>query len=614
MSLFRVNPHHFPRLVIFLLILQAPQALAQQIVSATAAWSSQIVAFWGAIIIASQVGKVGTGGTSIFSSLRASLRARSIANALARGNWFLHSGWSNGSMRMDIAMVHWESARDLTALARRIAMQIETFGDKWQVLVLGQEMKKTPATGTDGGGKDKEGVIHWIKSPRSERFCGAKVKGTGENLFRLRESDLMDALNMLNETPPVPVKDIVEELIQREDTRASRPTYLSEQHNEMKANSGQLSWGYIFTNIDHQQSPFLALKRWTGPNGIDRGARMICATRMYLLVHLLIACAVGLMAAATGRGLAVWLMAVRPTISTMGGKNVNGNDVLRSLLCMDEASFQYETREGSRFQAGDVVSQPRGWWQSIVAFAMPSLETAIILAGWLYGALNAQRLEPSGVVGNGMLWLSIVVGLSLCIRALFTLRNHDKGRLVGIWKESDFIRFTVGTESLELQVAELSRLTSDSPINLITTILTDKDTDSDAAMQVVESLLRLPITTTLLEYLVATEIMKFKYEGDKITTKADKPISPKSESPWIQSYCCIFLVMLSSCVSAVYAYYPLPRWIKLVTEIVVAVSAVFFNSVDLVGSFMHEKETSICFMVAALVTSSVWYVGLEGAG
>ncbi|KAF7714210.1 Uncharacterized protein PECH_000296 [Penicillium ucsense] len=609
MRLHETWSHNSPRLVILFVIIQAQRALAQQIVSSTAAWSSQIVAFWGAIIIASQVGKVGTGGTSVFSSVRASLRARSIANALSRGNWFLHSGWSNGSMRMDIAIVHWQSASDLTSLARRIAMQIETFGDKWQVLVLGQEVKKS-----DFEKKENESVIHWIKSPRSERFCGAKVKSTGENLFRLREHDLVDALDMLKQTPPVPAKAIVEELLRREDTRASRPTYLSEQHNEMKANSGQLSWGYIFTNIDHQQSPFLALKRWTGPNGIDRGARMVCATRMYLLVHLLIACAVGLMAAATGRGLAVWLMTVRPTISTMGGKDVNGNDVLRSLLCMDEGSFQYETRQGSRFQAGDVVVQPMGWWQPAVAFAIPSLETAIILAGWFYGALNAKRLEPSGVVGHGMLWLSIVVGLSLCVRALFTLRNHDKGRLVGIWKESDFVRFTVGTESLELQLSELQRLTSDSPINLIATILADEGTEADAAIRVVESLLRLPVTTTLLEHLVATEIMKFKYEGDKIITKAGKPISPKSESPWIQSYCCIALVMVSSCVSAVYAYYPLPRWSKLVTEVVIAVSAVFFNSVDLVGSFMHEKETSICFMVAALVTSSVWYVGLESAG
>lgn len=589
------------------LIIQAPLVSGQYVVSSTAAWSSQIVAFWGAIIIASQVGKVATGGTSIFSSVRVSLRARAIANALSRENWFLHSGWTNGGVRTDIAIVHWRSINDLRALSRRIAMQIETFGDGWQVLVLGRQIK---ATGNGG----EEGVIHWIKSPRSERFCGAKVKTTNQNLFPLSEQDLMDALDMLKQTPPMSISDIVEEMTRRKDTRASRVTYLSEQHQEMQVNIGQLSWGYIFTSVDHHPTPFLALKSWTGSHGTERGSTMICAIRMYLLVHILIACAVGLMAAATGRGLAVWLMAVRPTISTMGGKNVNGNDVLRSLICMDGSAFQYETSDGSRFLAGDILAQPMGGWHTVVVYAIPALEICIILAGWLYGALNARRLEPSGVVGHGMLWLSVVVGLSLCIRAWLSLRNHDKGRLVGIWTKFDYIRYSIGMESLEIQPSDLIRTITDSPINLIASILRDSNVDGEAAVQVVESLMRLPITTSLIECLVATEILKYKYEGDRITARGDKPISPKSESPWIQSYCCLVLVIAACCVSAVYAYYPLPRWVKLVTEVVIATSCVWFNSIDLVGSFMHEKETSICFMVAALVTSSVWYVGLEGAG
>lgn len=589
------------------LILQAPLVSGQYIVSSTAAWSSQIVAFWGAIIIASQVGKVGTGGTSLFSSIRATLRARAIENALSRGNWFMHSGWSNGSLRTDIAIVHWQSDNDLTGIARRIAMQIETFGDDWQVLILGRKVKTV-------GNKENQSMVHWIKSPRTERFCGARVKATDEVLFPLREQDLLDALDMLKQTPPMSTKDIVDDMSKRQDVRASRVTYLSEQNNEMQVNVGHLSWGYIFTSVDHNMTPFLALKTWTGPHGTDRGATMICAIRMYLLVHLLVACAIGLMAAATGRGLAVWLMAVRPTILTMGGKNVNGNDILRSLICMDGATFQYETREGSRFLAGDVLAQPMAWWLSAVANILPALENFIIVAGWLYGALNTRRLEPSGVVGHGMLWLSVTVGLSLCIRALFTLRNHDKGRLVGIWSKFNFVRYTVGRESLEISLSDLLRITSDSPISLIANILRDGDADSEAAIHVVESLLRLPITASLIEYLVATEILKYKYEGDKIATRADIPISPKSESPWIQSYCCIIIIMAACSVSAVYAYYPLPRWAKMTTEIAVALSGVAFNSVDLVGSFMHKKETSMCFMVAALVTSSVWYVGLDTAG
>ena len=113
---------------LFLFLLQVPSVRSQYVVSSTAAWSSQIVAFWGAIIIAAHVGKVGSAGTSIFSSIRSIIRARAIVNALSRENWFIHSGWSNGKIRTDVAVVTWRSAGELTALAQRIAMQIETFG------------------------------------------------------------------------------------------------------------------------------------------------------------------------------------------------------------------------------------------------------------------------------------------------------------------------------------------------------------------------------------------------------------------------------------------------------------------------------------------------------
>jgi hypothetical protein len=333
---------------------------------------------------------------------------------------------------------------------------------------------------------------------------------------------------------------------------------------------------------------------------------------MYLLVHLLVACAVGLMAAATGRGLAVWFMTVRPTLATMGGKNVNGNDILQSLLCLDEAVFQYETADGSPLLAGDVLASSLPWWATTLAFAMPALEMALIIAGWLYGGLNAKRLAPSGVVGHGMLWLSVIVGLSLCIRALFTLRNQGKGRLVGIWHKHDFAQYTIGAESLEISAPDLARMAGEpSPIGLVVRLLRENNPDN---IPVIESFLRLPILAVLVEYLLATRVLQYQYQGDEIVARGSRAISPKSESPWRQSYCCVAVTMTCACLSAVYAYYPLPKWVKLVTEMLLALSAVWFNSIDLVGSFMHEKETSVCFMVATLVVSSVWYVGLDNVG
>ncbi|KAF7166919.1 hypothetical protein CNMCM5623_000456 [Aspergillus felis] len=590
---------------LLVLLLQSLPVSAQYVVSSTAAWSSQIIAFWGAIIIAAHVGKVASAGTALFSSVRMALRIRSMTNALARDNWFLHAGWVTNDVRTDVAVVCWRTPEDLEGLARRVAMQIDTFaaGRDWQVLVVGCQLKGQPS---------QESTVHWIKCPRSESLCGAKVKETNENLFPLQEADLAFALEMLERSPPATTEEIVREMETRMDVRASRCTYIKEQQQELQVTEATLSWGWIFTTVDHNLTPFLKLGKWTSPYGSDRGARMVCATRMYLLVHLLVACAVGLMAAATGRGLAVWFMTVRPTLATMGAKNVNGNDILQSLLCLDEAVFQYETADGSALLAGDVLGSSLPWWATMLVFAMPALEMALVIAGWLYGGLNAKRLAPSGVVGHGMLWLSVAVGLSLCIRALFTLRNQGKGRLVGIGHKHEFARYTIGAESLEISASDLARMAGEpSVIGLVVRLLHDNNPDN---IPVIESFLRLPILAVLVEYLLATRVLQYQYQGDEIVARGSRAISPKSESPWRQSYCCVAVTMACACLSAVYAYYPLPKWVKLVTEMLLALSAVWFNSIDLVGSFMHEKETSVCFMVATLVVSSVWYVGLDSVG
>lgn len=131
---------------LLVLLLQSLPVSAQYVVSSTAAWSSQIVAFWGAILIAAHVGKVASGATALFSSVRMALRIRSMTRALARGNWFLHAGWVTNKVRTDVAVVCWRTPEDLQGLVRRVAMQIETFaaGRDWQVLVVGCQLKDQP--------------------------------------------------------------------------------------------------------------------------------------------------------------------------------------------------------------------------------------------------------------------------------------------------------------------------------------------------------------------------------------------------------------------------------------------------------------------------------------
>lgn len=296
--------------------LQVQLASAQSVaVSATAAWSSQIVAFWGAILIGVRSslggGQVTSAISSVFSSVRVARRAADITTSLWRGDWFLESGWNNGKLRTDVALICWRSPLDLRALALRVSMQIEVFGDSWEILALGRELK---------GSQAQESIIQWIKNPRYEGFCTSKVMQTGENMFPLDETDIAEGLNMLKQTTKAHADDIVQALGPKRNTSASRCTSLTEMYGGVDAMKSQTSFSYHFTKAGHAETPYVSLSHETGQYGSSRCSSMQCSFRMYFLVHMMVASAVGLMGAASGRGLAVWLMAIRPTLQTLGHK------------------------------------------------------------------------------------------------------------------------------------------------------------------------------------------------------------------------------------------------------------------------------------------------------
>lgn len=324
------------RLFRFLLLvcathLHIPVVLAQSVaVSSTAAWSSQIVAFWGALLISGRV----TNAVSIFSSVRVGRRIACITTSLSRGDWVLQSEWNNRKLRTDVAQICWRSPEDLHALAFRVSMQIEAFGDDWEVLVLGRELK---------GSQAHDSIVRWIKSPRFEGLCTSKILQTAENMFPLDEADIAEGLDMLKHTPKVHADDIAQALGLKRNTSASRCTSLGEMRGSLDAVNSQPSFSYHFTNADHEETPYVSLSRQTGQYGSNRCATMNRTSRMYFLVHMMVASAVGLMGAASGRGLAVWLMAIRPTLQTLGAQSVAGSDVILSLISMDKSKFQYET-------------------------------------------------------------------------------------------------------------------------------------------------------------------------------------------------------------------------------------------------------------------------------
>lgn len=607
------------RLFRFLLLVCASQlhihlVNAQSVaVSSTAAWSSQIVAFWGAVLIgvrSSVSGRVTNAVSSIFSSVRVARRIACITTSLSCGDWVLQSGWNNGKLRTDVALICWRSPEDLRALAFRVSMQIEAFGDDWEVLVLGRELK---------GSQTHDSIVHWIKSPRSEGLCTSKILQTAENMFPLDEADIAEGLDMLKQTPKVHADDIAQALGLKHNTSASRCTSLGEMRGSLDAVNSQPSFSYHFTNADHEETPYVSLSRQTGQYGSNRCATMNCTSRMYFLVHMMVASAVGLMGAASGRGLAVWLMAIRPTLQTLGAQNVAGSDVILSLISMDKSTFQYETSAGSSLLAGDVTSPKMLWWNLAGAFIIPLLELTIVCTGWLYGALRVEKIPPSGVVGHGMLWLSTIVGLSLSIRAIASIRQRFTGRLLGLLETPHFTRIIVGVRSQQISVNRIlqSPLYAEGVLGLTATVLNDSTAVAEAtAILVAEGVLRHPSVGTLLDHHVVTDILQYQYEGDHVVFQGDPAtaVSVPRIYPWVLTSCCIVLTMASGCVSVIYAYCRLPSWVKIMTEVLLAISVVWFGTLERSAGLPHRRDTYVCFMVSTLVISSVWYVGVKDEG
>ena len=582
-------------------------------ISSTAAWSSQIVAFWGAILIgvrASVSGRATNAISSISSDIRVARRTAHITSALSGGDWILQSGWNNGKLRTDVALICWRSPQDLRALALRVAMQIETFADEWEVLVVGRELKETSG---------RESSVHWIKSPRYEGLCPSRVKATGEPIFPLTEDDIAEGLIMLKQTPKVHADEIAKVLNEKCDTRATRCTNVQEMYRDSMNSKNQPSFAYHFTNVENNETPYLALSHQTGQYGLDRSAKMECASRMYFLVHIMVATAVGLMGAASGRGLAVWLMAIRPTLQTLGAQNVSGSEPVLTLISLDQSVFQFETGEGSPFLAGEITSTGLAWWQLGGAFIIPVMELLIVCAGWLYGALRVQKVPPSGVVGHGMLWLSTIVGLSLSVRAMASVQQRLSGRLVGVFTTSSFDHVVVGVRWQQISVDRIlqSPLYADSALSLIAILFRDcTPNEEPAAIIVVECIFRSYITGTLLDQHLVTDIQQYQYEGDSIVLKGDPPIpvSVRGIYPWVQIRCCIILTMICGCISVAYAYYHLPPWVKIMTEVLLAISVVWFGTLERFSGLPHKRDTYVCFMVATLIISSVWYVGVRDVG
>jgi len=449
-------------------------------------------------------------------------------------------------------------------------------------------------------------------------MCNIKVADSGENLFPLKDEDLDEGLRLFSQiqTDKHTISTIMEELGERCGRRGTRPALVDEFPQIADGRAVEPSWARHFTALKVHESPFASSHVMTSTYGSGKHGVTHGALRLYSLVHIAVAVAIGLMGAASGRGLAVWIIVLRLSISNLGADRLPGNDFILSLLAIDKCSFYYTTPRASNRLSGDVRAYALPGWSLAAASAIPLLEVTVISAGWFYGAIKAETLRPSGLVGHGMLWLSAITSLALSVRALLGIKQRLQGRMLGIWRMTYKVRYAIGERSLVVPVGKIlsSPAFSSSELALIATATRETNVD----VFTLESILRHPRFANLLQEFVALEVLRLKYSDDAVVLRGDPStkVSVRTEYPWIQTSLCVVILMLCCCLSVVYAYYPLPRWVKIVTEIIVTMDVMWFTTLGRAtqSGLTHNKDSAMCFMVASLVVSSIWYVGVKDVG
>ncbi|KAJ7222837.1 hypothetical protein B0H12DRAFT_1151067 [Mycena haematopus] len=633
-------PHH-----ILLLASQCHSALAQStIVSNTAAWSSQIIAFWGAVGLGARLSasqKISNPITALFGLFRILNRTRAILSGLQHSGFvYLSQGFVGGSVRVHIVVICWKNKSDLLRLALRIAMTAEAVArQNWTIVVVGRHLKGQEIT---------QPLSIWTMCPRTAGYSTVRHKLSAHLVPHIEDEDVVSLIQ-----DPAFSIDAVANLLGNLPTPATRVALHTEVSSALQ-NTSTIARHITGWQIPDTSSPYIHIVKHTGSYGASRALKVDTAFLMYMLVHLAVAVAVGLMAAATGRGLAVWLFSSRVVISQIGGASFTGDDCLFTILAFAGIQLNMQTEEDNFLVAGDVLLWSMKIKEVVIALLLNLIEVVVIIGGWVYGSLQAQRFPPTGLVGHGMVWLAFSVSMMLAARAMFGLKERVQARIIGIFEVpgESFRQHSLHADCT-LHIPAVADMNNDkyAILSLASDILASASNDTLALLSALR-LLRSPSFATKVEEFAVEKCMAYVYKDDRLVSiktapskeaqprdppkkkklkkktvvqdheKQPQPVPPAPTSvpketrgwkyPWRSFAVCIVLIGLSACASTAYAYLPLPRWFKMCVEVVVTVCAVYVSTLDRTSPLPHLQHSYMSFMIAATVVCSVWYVGVEG--
>lgn len=624
-------------LVAAVVLLSASYVRAQgPIVSSTAAWSSQIVAFWGAVGLGARLSatqKITNPFTSLVAICSCLRRALNITSALEKGSWtFLSPGLMGGAVRVHVVVITWRTKAELLRLALRVALLAETLAVKeWTIVVVGRKLQQPDST--------SQAV--WTMCPRIPAYSTVRQKYSAELVPFIDDSEIQNLILQTQSDPQVIAKTIAD--LGHPATRMALYTEVTAALQDTPAIARRItSW-----QIPETTSPFIHINKGVWPYGLSRLLSVNTATLTYVLVHLAVCVAIGLMAAATGRGLAVWLFSTRIVISQID-PGFTGAETLLTLTAFGGQSIFAELFEDNIIAAGDTILTPLQFRYIVLAVVLNLVEFGVIVGGWIYGARQAQRFPPTGLVGHGMLWLAIVVCVLLAARALGGLKERMSARIIGIFEvpaNPTSRKRLVIHEDCVLDVPNIADRTQRSLheryilLRVISSISSQTSNDTNTFFSILR-LVRSPTFAETVEEFAVEQCMSYEYDGDALVcirkAKRQHPrnpsLSPLPEKqrpisddilnrprgwtyPWKSFTLCILIIILCASASATYAYVPkTPRWVKLVVEAIVSVCALYIATLDRTSPLPHLQPPYMSFMVAATVVCSVWYVGVEGVG
>ena len=616
-----------------------------EVISATAAWSSQIVAFWGAVGLGARIcvgQRITNPFTAIVGLLKSIRRASDITSALERNAWvFLSPGLQGGSVRIHVVVIPWRTRSELKRFALRVALLAEAVAfHQWSIVVVGRKII---------GSTTIPELAFWTICPRAPEYSTVRNKLSGDLIPQIEDDQILALSRQIHFGYDAIAQAIV--------GSGHPPTRVAIRAEVAVALQNATTMARYITSwqIPDETTPFVQLNRAVGQYDSSCSLIVTSAVLMYTLVHLAVSVAVGLMAAATGRGLAVWIFSSRVVIAQLCGSAFVGDECFFTLLAFGNSALDMETDERAFLAAGDVSLQTMQFRFVLLAFALNLIEIIVIVGGWAYGALRAQRFAPTGLVGHGMVWLALTGSILLAIRALMGVKDRLSSRIIGIFqsesREYAFQQLVVHQDC----VLEIPTVTTNDAshtalrdkytiLHLISGILSHASEDGIALFSAL-CLLRTSSFAAKVEEFAVAECMSYVYDGDRLATIHPARKGPERQNlnsrtrriiqniekkmeliaevaptgrwqyPWETFTICIIVIMLSTGASATYTYVSqTPTWVKLVIELVVSICAVTVATLERMSPLSHLQAPYMSFMIAATVVCSVWYVGVDSVG